>query len=516
MSKKDELLSLKLQKLKALEREKEERELLPHLHMHKFYPWSRELFDDWENRTQVLVAANQLGKSSSIIKKLIDLAISPDKWKELWPDLPPGTKPAQWWYLYPTKENATVEYHEKWVPLLPKVSKDHPQLGWKHDIRNRFIWSINFNSGINIYFKTYAQDVQHLQSGSVYILTGDEEMPVELLPELQTRTNATDGFMFFVFTATLGQKFWKEVVESRTQWPHAKVRQVSLMDCEYYEDGTPSIWTPERIQKAIDKCTSRAEVQRRIFGKFVVDEGLKYQSFDRERHMRPYHPVPKTWTNYAGIDYGSGGEKGHPSAITVLAVNPEKTKIRVIRHWRGDFIQTTAQYVVNKYIEITKGIAIETAWYDYSARDLKTITERVGLPIQPAEKRVDIGEGTLNSLLKLNDAFCIYQYNEMAQAVDIPEEWMQGYKIAEEMEFLSEKIDKRHAKDDSIDSLRYAVAKLDMDWDALSPFDAPAKVEEIKTQSQLRRESVVGIQEKEFSEIDIGEEIEFWQEQLEN
>ena len=97
MSKKDELLSLKLQKLKALEREKEERELLPHLHMHKFYPWSRELFDDWENRTQVLVAANQLGKSSSIIKKLIDLAISPDKWKELWPDLPPGTKPAQWW-----------------------------------------------------------------------------------------------------------------------------------------------------------------------------------------------------------------------------------------------------------------------------------------------------------------------------------------------------------------------------------------------------------------------------------
>ncbi len=512
MSQTNDKLELYIKKLRLLEEEKMLREKFPHMYAHKFYTWSREFLDDWENRTQILTSGNQVSKTSTLIKKLINLAISPDKWKELWPELPVGMKPSQWWFCCPTKEMATIEFHEKWVPLLPKVPEDDPLYGWKVDKRSKFVLSVNFNSGINIYFKTYAQDVHSLQGGSCYVMALDEEVPVHLLQELQMRTSATNGFMLFVFTATLGQRFWKEVVEDRTQWKHAKVRQVSLFDCQYYEDGSPSIWTPERIQTTIDKCTSKAEVQKRIYGKFVKDEGLRYMIFDRELHSAPFHPVPKNWDHYAGIDYGSGGERGHPSAISIVAVNPERTKIRLVRHWRGDGIQTTAQDLLNQYVDMTRGLNITAAYYDYAARDLKTIADRSGLNIIAAEKRVDVGEGIIRSLFKSQDALILYTHNDKADEAGIPPELLQTERMMEEFETLSDVVDKRAQKDDSIDSLRYALVLLPVNWEALSPYQKKEEEKKQLSEMDYRRgkgdEVLVGMPT-------IDEEIEFWQQQIE-
>lgn len=387
--------------------------------------------------------------SSTVIKKLIEMAVSPERWADVWPDqMAVGQKPTQWWYLYPTKDVATVEFNEKWVPLLPKVDPDDPKYGWKVKKGSyATVHSVSFNTGVTIYFKAYKQEVSSLQSGSASVVTGDEEVPVALLPELQMRTSATNGFMFFVFTATMGQKFWREVVEERTKWPDARVWQVSLYDSMKYEDGTPSMWTKDRIEAAKRSCISEAEVQRRIMGKFVVDSGLLFPHFDEEKHVKEYHPIPEGWEVYAGLDYGTGGgPSAHPASIVVCGINPEHTKVRVIRMWRGDRQSTTAQDIVDTYLEMTKGLKVITAYYDYGpgGRDIGTIATRMGLPFEPANKGTDVGRGILQSLIKA-DALIFYSTDDPGIG-----QYLETGKMIDELITAVDKPDKRSQNNDDL------------------------------------------------------------------
>ena len=66
---------------------------------------------------------------------------------------------------------------------------------------------------ITIYFKTYSQNVTDLQAGTVSFIFCDEELPISLFPELSARLIATDGYFSMVFTATLGQEYWRLTME---------------------------------------------------------------------------------------------------------------------------------------------------------------------------------------------------------------------------------------------------------------------------------------------------------------
>lgn len=518
MDKHSELIRMKLAKLARLEGEMEERKRLPHLHMHKWYQWGREFFDDRVTRTQVLCSGNQVGKSSVLIKKIIDMAVTPERWTEYWPNLLPDQVPGQWWSLYPTKDVATTEFYEKWKPLLPQVDEDDPKYGWKETRGSHGIVSkLSFNTGINIYFKAYKQDVQSLQSGSVYLLAGDEEVPAALLPELQMRTNATNGFQFFAFTATLGQKHWRQVVEERSVWTFAKVWQVGLPDCRYYDDGTESMWTPERIQRTIDSCATPNEVAKRVYGRFVLDSGLMYPQFDSDVHVTPFHRTPAGWDNYAGIDYGTGGTTGHPATIVIISVNPERTQVRMIRAWRGDKTPTTAQDIVNKFMEMAMGLKVVTAYYDYGpgGRDVGTIASRLGLPFEPANKGSEHGRSIIQSLLK-NKAIKFYEHHEDCT---FPAEHLETPKLIEEFVGATIAADKRFAKlDDLLDALRYALSKIPWNWEAMMSYVAEAEekmVKEVLSVDGERASHNLRTPERTMEDVTTEEEIEFWQEQFE-
>jgi phage terminase large subunit-like protein len=296
---------------------------------------------------------------------------------------------------------------------MPKEElKDHPTYGWVAQYApGRNISSIKFNSGILLMFKTYAQDLQHLQSGTAYYVAADEELPYNLYDELKFRLTATRGYFSLAFTATMGQEFWREAIEEvgtkRERFPNAAKWQISLYDCMKYKDGTQSPWTLERIQEIENDCSGPIEVQRRVHGKFIREQGgLLYDAFSIEGNVLS-HPekVPKSWSVYCGIDYGSGGETGHPSAIVFVAVNPDMSHGRVIKAWRGDQIETTASDVILKYMAMAaelkgEGYVIVQTCYDFSARDLYTVGARLGITLVKAEKSHAIGESALNSLFK--------------------------------------------------------------------------------------------------------------------
>lgn len=450
--------------------------------------------------------------SSTAIRKNIHLATAPKLWKEFWPALPDKMPPGLFWYFYPTQAVATTEFEEKWVKtFLPKGEyKNHPQFGWKEEYNKNEIYAIHFNTGVTIQFKSYSQKVKDLQTSSVYHLTCDEELPVEYLPELKARLNATDGYFLTVFTATLGQIFWKQAMEPSTgeeeKFPDALKITVSLFDSMRYEDGSPSPWTEEKIKRAIANCPTEAEVQRRVYGRFVKSEGLMYEGFDLNKNMSDNHPLPQSWDIYAGVDPGSGGKSGHPAAIVFVAVNPQGTEGRVFRGWRGDGIPTTAEDILLKYIELRGNINVVTQVYDYSAKDFFTIASRTGQPFTPADKGRDRGVAMLNSLFK-------------SGMLKIQRGDPELEKLVSELCSLGVKTAKTVAQDDFTDALRYCIMSIPWDFSRMNQSDEKVvkpKVEEVSrplTESELRKEWFLGDKNKAQDQT-IEDELDEWSELL--
>ncbi len=360
--------------------------------------------------------------------------------------------------MYPTKDVALTEFEQKWVPeFMPRGEyKDHPVYGWRFDSKRMVI---HFNSGVSVFFKSYSQEIADLQTITAWAVFVDEEAPTEVYDEIIFRITATDGYFSMVFTATIGQDFWYRAIELRGSdqetLPDAKKIQVSAYDCLFYDDGAQSPWTEEIIQRKERQCKSQNEILKRIYGRFVKDEGLKYPGFDGVKNRCTKAQVPSDWMIFGGVDVGSGGVGGHPAAILFLAVSPQYQKARVIKAWRGDGIVTTAADVLMKYIDLRENMRVTRQFYDWAAKDFGTIASRIGDPFEMAEKGHDLGEQVLNTLFK-------------NQALHLDDGDYEIDKLAVELSMLSKDTDKRRAKDDLCDSLRYIVTKLPWDWTAIT------------------------------------------------
>jgi len=462
------LLELKLEKVKLMEERIRLKEGLPFKYGFKKYGWQKSYCDSKKSRHRLICAANQIGKSTIQICDRIDVATSPDLWPKLWPrQFKYGTavKPFSW-YLYPNQDTVMSEFVEKWVPYyLPRGEfKDHPVFGWKEQITNKVLKHITFNSGWRIYFKTYGQNVQDLQSGTVWAIDCDEELPEDLLSELEARLFATDGYFSMAFTATLGQEIWRKAIEGEGDdeiYPDAWKKQISMFDCLQYSDGADTPWTKDRIEQIIRGCKSANEVKRRVYGKFVVDSGLKYPGFTRELNYveRPkskegkvFTGPPKGWSVYSAVDVGSGGKHNHPAAYIFLAANPKLTKIRAFKGRRLDGIETTAGDILKFYTNDKGVIQTTIQAYDSAAKDFGTIANRMGLGFTKAKKDHAIGELALNTAFK-SGILKIYKDDE------------EMIKLVRELETLLVTTAKNKSKDDFIDALRYALMEIPIDWE---------------------------------------------------
>lgn len=449
------IASLQRQKLALLQRQGQMQEDLPHLYGYPWYDWAWEFFNNKTDDIQLLCAANQISKSSTQIRKCIHWATETDLWPELWP----GHKhPNMFWYLYPSKDIASAEWMTKWSQFMPKGTMKHdPKYGWKEHWDKKNIHHVDFNSGMTIYFKTYMQDAKLLQAGSVFSIFCDEELTEHLYDEIMLRIAGTEGFFHMVFTATLGQEMWFRAMEMRGNdrefLPQAWKKTVSMYECLKYMDGSESPWNLPRIRKIEQRCKSTAEINRRVHGRFVKTEGRMIHAFDpMTAYVTPFE-VPSSWPRYAGVDIGSGGENGHPSAIVFLAVKPDMTEGYIYKGWRGDNISTTSGDVYEKFNEL-KGTTEQLVRkvYDYSAADFGTIALRANDPFLKANKSNDDGHDLINTLLK----------NRMLHLFDDEE----IRKLGSEWISMLETTPKTKRKDDFSDAARYAI--IEVPWDLSS------------------------------------------------
>jgi phage terminase large subunit-like protein len=450
------LLTIKKEQLILLEEKKRLQQMLPHLYSFKWYSWAKAFFES-RNKVNLVCAANQISKSSTQIRKCIHWATDVKNWEKLW-----SIPPKQFWYLYPSKDTVASEFNTKWIPeFMPRGEmKNDPIFGWKiiPDSQREPPDVIVFNSGVRVYFKTYSQNSQHLQSGTVSAIFCDEELPDHLFDELMLRLAATDGYFHMVFTATMGQEFWYRAMERKGRndeaLKDALKMQVSMFDCLQYADGTATPWTEKRIERIKNNCKSEAEIQKRVYGRFIKDTGKKFPCFERSRHMIPAKDVTRNHLYYSAVDIGSGGDTGHPAAILFVAVTTDYRKGFVFRGWRGDSRVTTSSDILHKYRFLRAGLRMEEQKYDWAGKDFSTYASRLGETFLKAEKGHEVGEDVVNVLFK----------NNMLFIHDIPE--LEG--LAQELESLSNDEIKRFAKDDFADALRYCVVDIPWDWSVIS------------------------------------------------
>jgi phage terminase large subunit-like protein len=465
------------------EKQQELVEGLPHLYGWPWYSWAREYCES-TNKTNLLVAANQISKSSTNIRKCIDWATDKKKWPLLW-----RARPTQFWYMYPSLEVASIEYRTKWVPeFLPRGRfKDHPVYGWTPELEKNSIKAIHFNSGLSVYFKSYSMSSTNLQTATVYANFSDEEMPEEIYGEVRARLNATDGYFHMVFTATIGQDFWRRAMEPGSKeeelFPEAWKRCVSLYDCLKYENGDDTPWTLERIARIEAQCATKNEILKRVYGRFVKSEGLLYPAFDVSVNMHKKEKIPKDWLIYTGVDPGSGGESGHPAAIVFVAVKPDFSFGRIFRGWRGDKIQTTTSDILAKHTEMKlmgrPGVPEDRIlrpvgqFYDWQAKDFFVLASRAQESFQPADKNRERGVQLLNTLFK----------NKML-AIDENDPELQ--KLVIELCSLVGSTPKSHAKDDFIDGVRFATTNIPWDFSQIEGvmLERTAIVSDTRTENQ--------------------------------
>jgi len=489
--KKKEILRVRLKKMQ---------EGLPLLYIRggKTFQWRLEFFKSL-NRTNFICAANQIGKSTTAIQKNLIIATHPEgypplcipSWDELWADSI-GTPPLLW-YLYPGAKITYDEFETKWQELLPcKGFENSEKYGFKIERgQGRTPTMLRFNSGAKLVFKYYGQKASNIQSSSVHMVTTDEELdPPDFYHELVARTFATKGYFNMVFTATAGNEMWRCAMEEkgeRETFKKAFKQNISMYDCMKYTDGTVR-FTEEDIIEAKNLCSSESEILRRIYGRFVLDEGRVYESFNPSVNVVKPYDIPKHWHKYVGIDIGSGG-KNHPSAIAFVAVSPTYEKAALYKLWHGGHAKeiTTAKDVLDRYVIMKKGENVTCCYYDFACADFKNIALGAGIPVLPAEKSHAIGETLLNTLFK----------NRMLDIFEMEH----TYLLENELKGLKVGTLKAKATDDGIDGLRYATSKI------MFNFKNIEKKKEIKVE---KKNDTRGDDYEVIVEEDIYSEFEEW------
>lgn len=453
------------------------RSRLPHRYLFKHYSWSETFYNNVTHKVQFLKGCNQASKSSTCIRKAIEWATNTKLWPELWPTtIELGAKPNLFWYLYPDAKSTAAEVATKWMQFLPKFEWDeHPQYGWRFMPKSLTggLTVIEFRTGIQIWFRYYSQDVQHLQSSSVFAIFCDEEIPPELTPELMARTNAVNGYFHMVWTPTTNHEHWRLTMEPKAEevpispYPQAWKRNFTLYDCVKYADGTQSPWTLERIKQTEAKYGTWEEVQRRVHGRCITMHSERtVPTFSSGKHIIPPFQLPRNWLIYAAIDHGKGvrlqkrGNVYHnavkingKASVVFLAVSPDYSHGVVFKSWRGDGVETEANDTLSKYVEMKADLNVTEACYDGAAYDLGTIAKRANIPLTTAKKDKGKGYQIMRSLFSAGMLHIFGQDDENG-------------KLAVELENLLN-IDSEQP-DDMVDALRYVVMMIPWDFTKIS------------------------------------------------
>lgn len=165
-----------------------------------------------------------------------------------------------------------------------------------------------------IYFRSYEQGRENLQSLTADYVYCDEEPPQDVYAELMARLNATGGHFCMAFTPLKGmtplvQEYWNSDTDDKF-----------LICMSIYEVDHIAKY-PEKLAaiKSSFSGLSEAEREARMMGIPAMGSGVVYPVND-DVLIYDIFEIPKSWKRIAGLDFGRGE---HPIACVWMAFDPE-------------------------------------------------------------------------------------------------------------------------------------------------------------------------------------------------
>jgi hypothetical protein len=204
--------------------------------------------------------------------------------------------------------------------------------------------------------------------------------------------------------------------------------------------------------------------------------------------------------------------------MTFVAVRPDNRFGVIYKGWKGDDGSTyTNGDIFNKFVDLRGNDLLVLQKFDQAAKDFGTIATRAGENFQPSDKSHERGEDVINTLFK-NDMLVIFDDSD----IDEP----QLEKLCNEFSSVMKNTPKTKAKDDFVDSARYALVDIPWDWSALRGdlTDEDKRAKETRAYTEQER-AAMELDERRGMFIDprkprddegwgeVDEEFAFWNEQ---
>ncbi len=229
----------------------------------------------------------------------------PDRLKQLWHSKYAGIEANAGWVVSTSFETQREVIQPALLNWIPKREI--------RDVKNRAKDLIDYlvlNNGHRVVFKSAEQGRVAFQGSSLRWAHIDEEIPLDIIAEIEMRLLDQKGHLWGTMTPLIGD-IWQEVVEDG-RWGEEV--------CQYWvASWADNPYLDEDEKRKIFANMKEDDRVARVFGRFEVRSGLVYRQFNERIHVIDPFDIPAGWLKLAGFDHGLAA----PTAVVWIAFDQD-------------------------------------------------------------------------------------------------------------------------------------------------------------------------------------------------
>jgi phage terminase large subunit-like protein len=252
--------------------------------------------------------------------------------------------PFEIWSACPSFDVQEHTTQQKLLRFIPKSQIEHIEY-----LRGRIIKKMLLKNGVTILFKSYEQGREKFQGAGVRLIWFDEEPPKDIWEESFVRVEAGQQLdVILTMTAVKGMTWVYDQIYLDTANPDLFVSEAGW-------DDNPYLTEDQKAQMSRGLSENAIKVRRE--GKFVKRVGLVCAWWEREKHIKHYDHLDKSWTWYEVLDPGFSD----PAAWLLIGIDNDNN-VHVVNGYRKKQMRNLALKQLRD--AKTGGLTITQGWMD--------------------------------------------------------------------------------------------------------------------------------------------------------
>lgn len=262
-----------------------------------------------------------------------------------------------------------VQEHTTQQKLLRYIPKD--EIERIEYLRSKIIKKIQLKNGVTILFKSYEQGREKFQGAGVRLIWFDEEPPQDIWDECFVRVEAGQQLdVILTMTAIKGMTWVYNRIYQDTANPDLYVSTAGWDDNPYLT---------EKQKEQMSRGLTPAALKVRREGKFTKRVGMVCDWWDRDKHVRHYDSLDRSWTWYEVLD----GGWSDPAAWLLMGVDHDNN-VHVVNGFRRTHL--SAEAIKEERDKKSTGLTITAGWSDNDNPRLNKDLEDLHMLLTPVLK----------------------------------------------------------------------------------------------------------------------------------